>query len=32
MTAACARKQPDGTMKAAELPPDIVERLKNVSR
>lgn len=31
MSAAAARKQPDGSMKAAELPADILERLKNVS-
>ena len=31
MTAACARKGPDGTMKAAELPADVVQRLKNIS-
>lgn len=29
MSAACARKQ-DGAMRAAELPTDVVERLKNV--
>ena len=32
MTAACARKGLDGTMKAAELPSDVVQRLKNISR
>jgi YbgC/YbaW family acyl-CoA thioester hydrolase len=29
MTAACARKAPDGSMRAAELPADITTRLKN---
>jgi YbgC/YbaW family acyl-CoA thioester hydrolase len=32
MTAACARTQPDGTMKAAELPAHLVDRLKNAGR
>ena len=32
MTAICARRQPDGTMKAAEIPDEILTRLKMVGR
>lgn len=32
MSAACARKLAGGVMKAAELPAELLERLKNVSR
>src|SRR5687767_8547428 len=32
MSAACARKLGGGVMKAAELPAELLERLKNVSR
>lgn len=31
MSAACARKQAGGAMKAVELPAELLERLKNVS-
>lgn len=27
MTSICVRKQPDGTMRAAEIPPDVVSKL-----
>lgn len=27
MTSICVRKQPDGTMRAAEIPPDVAEKL-----